>query len=70
MLADPSTGGCSDGLHPDRPNENQGAESVLSYLLSLSEVHRFSRASAKDQAQAKSNRAVGSTSWSKTPEAV
>jgi len=24
-LYDPTTGGCRDGLHPDRPNENQGA---------------------------------------------
>ena len=34
-LYDPSTGGCRDGLHPDRVNENQGAESTLSFLLAL-----------------------------------
>ena len=34
-LYDPATGACRDGLHPDRPNENQGAESTLSFLLSL-----------------------------------
>ena len=34
-LYDPSTGGCRDGLHADRPNENQGAESTLSFLLAL-----------------------------------
>jgi hypothetical protein len=28
------TGGCYDGLHPDRVNVNQGAESLVSYLLS------------------------------------
>jgi glycosyltransferase involved in cell wall biosynthesis len=28
------TGGCYDGLHPDRVNTNQGAESLVSYLLS------------------------------------
>ena len=28
-LYDPSTGGCRDGLHADRANENQGAESTL-----------------------------------------
>jgi len=28
------TGGCYDGLHPDRVNLNQGAESLVSYLLS------------------------------------
>ena len=34
-LYDPSTGGCRDGLHADRANENQGAESTLSFLLAL-----------------------------------
>jgi hypothetical protein len=43
-LIDPDTGSCSDGLHPDRPNENKGAESVLSYLLGLVEVRKFKRA--------------------------
>ncbi|MDR3702428.1 MAG: glycosyltransferase family 4 protein [Candidatus Sulfopaludibacter sp.] len=33
-----STGGCRDGLHPDRANENQGAESMLAFLLSLAEM--------------------------------
>ncbi|MBK7715779.1 MAG: glycosyltransferase family 4 protein [Gemmatimonadetes bacterium] len=32
---DPSTGGCRDGLHADRLNQNQGAESTLSFLLAL-----------------------------------
>jgi glycosyltransferase involved in cell wall biosynthesis len=40
-LIDPVTGSCSDGLHPDRPNENKGAESVLSYLLGLVEIRQF-----------------------------
>ena len=34
-LYDPASGGCRDGLHMDRVNENQGAESTLSFLLSL-----------------------------------
>jgi hypothetical protein len=34
----PQTGGCRDGLHADRPNENQGAESTLAFLLSLAEM--------------------------------
>lgn len=34
-LYDRSTGGCRDGLHPDRANENQGAESTLAFLLAL-----------------------------------
>lgn len=37
-LYDPTTGGCRDGLQPDRVNENQGAESTLAFLLSLLEL--------------------------------
>ncbi len=37
-LYDPTTGGCRDGLHPDRPNENQGAESTLAFIQSLLEL--------------------------------
>ncbi|MEM6750929.1 MAG: hypothetical protein AAF612_10705, partial [Planctomycetota bacterium] len=40
-LVDDETGGCQDGLHPTGPNRNQGAESVLAYLLSVLEVHRY-----------------------------
>jgi len=43
-LVDPGTGSCLDGLHPDRPNENRGAESVVSYLLGLAEMRQFARA--------------------------
>jgi len=32
------TGGCRDGLHPDRANENQGAESTLAFLQALLEL--------------------------------
>jgi hypothetical protein len=42
-LYDPATGGCRDGLHADRANENQGAESTLSFLLSLSEMRMTDR---------------------------
>ena len=35
---DPDTGGCGDGLHPDRLNSNQGAESTLAFLQSLLEL--------------------------------
>jgi glycosyltransferase involved in cell wall biosynthesis len=44
-LYDPSTGGCRDGLHPDRPNQNQGAESTLSFLMALLEMRAADRAS-------------------------
>jgi len=37
-LYDVSTGGCRDGLHPDRVNENQGAESTLSFLMAILEM--------------------------------
>ncbi len=37
-LFDAATGGCRDGLHVDRPNQNQGAEATLSFLLALHEV--------------------------------
>lgn len=33
-LYDPDTGGCYDGLEPNGVNQNQGAESTISYLLS------------------------------------
>lgn len=37
-LYDPTTGGCRDGLHPDRTNENQGAESTIAFLQALLEL--------------------------------
>ena len=42
-LYDASTGGCRDGLHADRVNQNQGAESTLSFLLALVEMRADSR---------------------------
>ena len=44
-LYDPVTGGCRDGLHSDRVNENQGAESSICFLSSLLEM----RAADRDQ---------------------
>lgn len=38
-LYDPKSGGCSDGLHRDRVNQNQGAESTLAFHLSLAEMN-------------------------------
>lgn len=37
-LYDASTGGCRDALHQDRLNENEGAESTLSFWLALAEM--------------------------------
>ena len=45
-LADPETGSCRDGLHPDRANENRGAESVVCYLLSVVDIRRLARPGA------------------------
>jgi len=39
-IYDPLTGGCRDGLHADRLNENQGAESTLAFLQALLELRR------------------------------
>ena len=39
-LVDLETGSCRDGLHRDRPNENRGGESVVSYLLGLAEIRQ------------------------------
>jgi glycosyltransferase involved in cell wall biosynthesis len=58
-LADPETGSCSDGLHPDRSNGNKGAESVLSYLLSLVAIRRLKRMTAMDRTKPASKFASG-----------
>ncbi len=39
-LIDPLDGSCRDGLHPDRANENRGAESLLAYLLALADMEQ------------------------------
>jgi len=51
-LYDSTTGGCHDGLHPDRINQNQGAESTLAFLMALAEIqlHRITPYQA-DKAQ-------------------
>jgi hypothetical protein len=48
-LYDAVTGGCRDGLHPDRVNENQGAESTLSFLLALLEMRAAEATSVDEQ---------------------
>ena len=45
-LYDASTGGCRDGLHPDRINRNQGAEATLSFLLALCDMRAADRVDA------------------------
>jgi hypothetical protein len=50
-LYDASTGGCRDGLHPDRVNMNQGAESTLSFLMALLEMQGIKGANAEQTHQ-------------------
>jgi len=45
-LYDSVTGGCRDGLHPERANENQGAESTLSFLIALLEMRSLQNSEA------------------------
>lgn len=40
-LYDYVSGACCDGLHPDRVNQNQGAESVICWLMSLLAMYEF-----------------------------
>jgi glycosyltransferase involved in cell wall biosynthesis len=56
-LYDATTGGCHDGLHVDRVNENQGAESTLAFLLSLAEMSQLqvSLATFRQAADQKAN---------------
>ncbi|TDF38258.1 glycosyltransferase [Alteromonadaceae bacterium M269] len=41
-LYDAKSGGCFDGLHCNSVNQNQGAESTLSWLLSLTKLYSLS----------------------------
>jgi glycosyltransferase involved in cell wall biosynthesis len=45
-LYNPASGGCYDGLHFDRVNLNQGAESTLAFLLALEEMMTLQTAMA------------------------
>jgi len=47
-LYDSVSGGCRDGLHPDRANENQGAESTLSFLMALLEMRSLHELERKE----------------------
>jgi hypothetical protein len=50
-LYDATTGGCRDALHPERVNENQGAESTLSFLMALLDMQAAKVARAGEQHQ-------------------
>ena len=49
-LYDSITGGCRDGLHPDRANQNQGAESTLSFLMALLEMRSLQKSDGPEMA--------------------
>jgi glycosyltransferase involved in cell wall biosynthesis len=50
-LYDSITGGCRDGLHPDRVNANQGAESTLSFLMAMLDMQGAKVTSASEPEQ-------------------
>ncbi len=50
-LADPTTGGCHDGLTPSGANLNQGAESTLMWQIALEQVRRIRGSGAVIQPQ-------------------
>jgi glycosyltransferase involved in cell wall biosynthesis len=58
-LYDPTSGGCRDALHADRVNQNQGAESTLSFLLALMDMRadevRRNGVRAKDDASSETD---------------
>jgi len=47
QVYDARTGGCRDGVHEDRLNENQGAESTLSFLTALVEMRAADRVASR-----------------------
>jgi glycosyltransferase involved in cell wall biosynthesis len=51
-VCDASSGACCDGLHADRVNQNQGAESTLAFLLALAEMHLLENSLASFQKHA------------------
>lgn len=65
-LYDPITGGCRDGLHPDRPNENEGAESTLAFLQSWAEIRLLEEGTRSPERGQDDESAFGVTS---TPQA-
>ncbi len=47
-LVDLHTGGCKDGLHAAGVNQNQGAESTISWLIALQRRHKLLEAKRND----------------------
>ena len=59
-VCDASSGACCDGLHADRVNQNQGAESTLAYLLALAEMQLLENSLTAFRKAAPAQAAVGS----------
>ena len=57
-LYDSSTGACCDALHPNRVNQNQGAESTLVFQLALAEMNRAEAVLVRE------NKGSGTPAWS------
>ncbi|HSL44646.1 MAG TPA: glycosyltransferase family 4 protein [Anaerolineales bacterium] len=68
-MYDKATGGCRDGLHIDRLNENQGAESTLAFVQSLLEMKQFTAENQVPLKQ-KSNGQKSTSEAAKYPRAV
>ena len=49
QIYDHASGGCRDGLERDGVNENQGAESTLSYILSLLAIYNLRGLTTKEK---------------------
>lgn len=64
VVYDSSTGGCRDGLHPDRANENQGAESTLAFLMALLEMRLLEDA---EMSNLKQRGRADSTAFQRSP---
>lgn len=58
-LHDPTTGGCFDGLHPQRVNENQGAEATVAFLQALVEMRAASDALRRQEDSATTRKRAG-----------
>ena len=41
ILIDPETGGCYDGIEPDGLNQNEGAESVVSFWIAYLTIKKY-----------------------------
>ncbi len=50
LIYDYQTGGCRDGLCPDGPNENEGAESTLAWLIALLTTNDITRSAVAGEA--------------------